>query len=120
MKKTGLGHQLVKSSIPVFAFYCIKPNDKVNFYSAQQPQVRSYSQFINRMFTRSNALEGNIAGGELAAKMQTMGFVLDQQAISNIENNERTVTDFEIAGFCKALRCSEKDLLQEFYEDLNS
>ena len=62
----------------------------------------------------------DLTQGELAAKMQTMGFVLDQQAISNIENNKRTVTDFEIAGFCKALRCSEKDLLQELYEDLNS
>ena len=44
----------------------------------------------------------DLTQGELAAKMQTMGFVLDQQAIS------------------KALRCSEKELLQEFYEDLNS
>ena len=62
----------------------------------------------------------DLTQGELAAKMQTMGFVLDQQAISNIENNKRTVTDFELAGFCKALRCSEKELLQECYEDLNS
>lgn len=35
----------------------------------------------------------NLTQGELAAKMQIMGFVLDQQAISNIENNKRVVTD---------------------------
>lgn len=60
----------------------------------------------------------NLTQGELAAKMQVMGFVLDQQAISNIENNKRVVTDFELAGFCKALNCTEKDLLLEFYEGL--
>ena len=60
----------------------------------------------------------NLTQGELAAKMQIMGFVLDQQAISNIENNKRVVTDFGIAGFCQALHCTEKDLLLEFYEVL--
>ena len=49
----------------------------------------------------------NLTQGELAAKMQIMGFVLDQQAISNIENHKRVVTDFEIAGFCQALHCTE-------------
>lgn len=57
---------------------------------------------------------------ELAARMQVLGINIDQQSISKIENNKRTVTDFELAGFCKALNCSEKELLQEFYEDLNS
>ena len=55
---------------------------------------------------------------ELAAKMQIMGFTMDQQAISNIERNQRVVTDFEIVGFSRALRCTEKDLLGDFHKML--
>lgn len=55
---------------------------------------------------------------DLAARMQVMGFLMDQRAISQIENNRRVVSDFELAGFCKALHCTEKDLLQEFYDKL--
>lgn len=55
---------------------------------------------------------------ELAARMQVMGFLMDQRAISQIENNGRVVTDFELAGFCEALRCTERDLLQDFREKL--
>ena len=53
---------------------------------------------------------------DLAARMQILGTNLDQQAISNIENNRRIVTDFELACFCKALNCTERDLLQDYYE----
>lgn len=55
---------------------------------------------------------------ELAARMQVLGINIDQQSISKIENNKRTVSDFELAGFCKALNCTEKDLLQDFYQKL--
>lgn len=55
---------------------------------------------------------------QLAARLQVLGVNIDQQSISKIENNKRTVTDFELAGFCKALNCSEKELLLEFYETL--
>lgn len=55
---------------------------------------------------------------ELAAQMQVLGVNIDQQAISNIENNRRIVTDYELACFCKALRCTERDLLQEFFDKL--
>lgn len=55
---------------------------------------------------------------ELAARMQVLGANIDQQAISNIENNNRIVTDYELACFCKALRCTEQELLQEFHDKL--
>ena len=55
---------------------------------------------------------------ELAARMQVMGFLMDQRAISQIENNGRVVTDFELAGFCEVLHCTERDLLQDFREKL--
>lgn len=57
-----------------------------------------------------------ISQKELAARMQVLGTNIDQQAISNIENNKRVVTDFELACFCKALNCTERDLLQDYYE----
>ena len=28
------------------------------------------------------------------------------------------MTDYELACFCKALRCTERDLLQEFFDKL--
>jgi len=48
--------------------------------------------------------------------MQVMGFSMDQQTISNIENNKRIVTDYELAGFCRALHCTERELLADYYE----
>ena len=40
---------------------------------------------------------------QLAARMQTMNCNVDQQMISKIENNNRQVTDFELACLCKCL-----------------
>lgn len=57
---------------------------------------------------------------DLAARMQILGVNIDQQAISNIENNKRIVTDYELVCFCKALRCTERDLLQDFYDKVNT
>lgn len=57
---------------------------------------------------------------ELAARMQVLGVNIDQQAISNIENNKRIVTDYELACFCKALRCTEQELLQDFINKLRT
>lgn len=57
---------------------------------------------------------------ELAARMQVLGVSMDQQAISNIENNKRIVTDYELVCFCKALRCTEQELLQDFNNKLRA
>ena len=57
---------------------------------------------------------------DLAARMQVLGVNVDQQAISNIENNRRIVTDYELACFCKALRCTEQELLQDFHDKLRT
>ena len=58
----------------------------------------------------------NLTQQELAARMQVLDVSIDQQTISKIERNERVVTDYELACFCKALNCTEKDLLQDFYD----
>lgn len=62
----------------------------------------------------------DVTQAELAARMQVLGVSIDQQSISAIENNRRIVTDYELACFCKALKCTERDLLQDFYESLEN
>ena len=57
--------------------------------------------------------------GELAAKMQTMNVNIDQQMISKIENNDRIVTDYELACFCKILNVAPQEMLEEFYLTIN-
>ncbi len=59
-------------------------------------------------------IKANLTQGELAAKMQAMGVNMDQQMISQIERNERIVTDYELACLCRILHVSEQDLLQDF------
>ena len=64
--------------------------------------------------------KSKVTQDDLAARMQILGVNIDQQAISSIERNKRVVTDFELACFCKALRCTERELLQDFYDKLNT
>lgn len=54
---------------------------------------------------------------QLAARVQVMGVNLNQQLISRIERNERYVTDFELACFCRALRVTPQELLAAFDEE---
>ena len=53
---------------------------------------------------------------QLAARMQVMNVNLDQRLISRIENNQRFVTDYELACFCRALGVTEQEMLSDFYE----
>ena len=55
-----------------------------------------------------------LSQGDLAAKMQTLNVNMDQQMISKIENNQRIVTDYELACFAKALDVEVMDLLRDF------
>ena len=58
--------------------------------------------------------ENHLTQGELAAKMQTFGINIDQQMISKIERNARIVMDYELACFCKALKVTIDEMLQDF------
>ena len=60
-------------------------------------------------------LAAGISQSQLAAKMQTLGINIDQQMISKVENNNRIVTDYELACFCKIFGLDEKALLKDFY-----
>lgn len=56
----------------------------------------------------------NLSQADLAAQMQVLNANLDQQMISKIEHNDRIVTDYELACFCKVLNVSEAELLADF------
>lgn len=58
-----------------------------------------------------------LSQGELAARMQVLGVNLDQQMVSKIERNDRIVTDYELVCFCKILKITEHELLEEFLPD---
>lgn len=58
--------------------------------------------------------EKGLSQSELAAKLQLYNINIDQQMISKIEKNERQVTDYEFACFCKCLNVSSEWMLQDF------
>jgi len=62
-------------------------------------------------------IAAGMSQSQLAAKMQTLGINIDQQMISKIENNNRIVTDYELACFCKIFGLDEKIFLQDFYNN---
>ena len=61
--------------------------------------------------------EKRVSQTDLAARMQTLNVNIDQQMISKIEKNQRQVTDYELAAFCKCLGVSPKDMLADFDSD---
>lgn len=58
-----------------------------------------------------------ISQSELAAKMQLMNVNMDQQMISRIENNQRQVTDYELACLCKCLNVSIEIMTEGFFKE---
>lgn len=62
--------------------------------------------------------EYGLSQNELAAKMQLMNVNIDQQMVSKIEKNQRQVTDYEFALFCKCLNVTPNELLKYFNEYL--
>lgn len=60
--------------------------------------------------------EKGLSQSDLAAKMQLFNVNIDQQMISKIEKNQRQVTDYELACFCKCLNVTADEML----EDINS
>lgn len=58
--------------------------------------------------------ENHLTQSELAARMQTFGINIDQQMISRIEKNARIVTDYELACFCRVLKVTVDEMLQDF------
>lgn len=61
----------------------------------------------------------NLSQSELAAKMQILNVNIDQQMISKIEKNQRQVTDYELACFCKCLNVKPEEMLKEIDDILS-
>lgn len=57
--------------------------------------------------------EKGLSQNDLAAKMQLMNVNIDQQMISKIEKNQRQVTDYELACFCKCLIVRPEEMLKD-------
>ncbi|MBE6689602.1 MAG: helix-turn-helix transcriptional regulator [Ruminococcaceae bacterium] len=58
--------------------------------------------------------EKRLSQSELAVKLQLHNINIDQQMISKIENNERQVTDYELACICKCLNVKAEWMLADF------
>ncbi len=82
-------------------------------------QLIKYKIFFNKLNYKLQKIEGGLTQSELATKMQIMNVNIDQQMISKIENNDRIVTDYELACFCIILKLMKKKLLKDFYDSLD-
>jgi len=56
---------------------------------------------------------------DLAARLQLMGFKIDQSGVSKIEQGHRPVLDLEVVALAKALKVSAEWLLGEVNEPGN-
>ncbi len=65
---------------------------------------------------KEKRIEKGLSQEQLAARMQTMNCNIDQQMISKIENNNRQVTDFELACLCKCLEITPNEMLKDIDE----
>lgn len=82
-------------------------------------QFRGNKNIIHRRLLEWREKRG-LTQGELAARMQVLGVNLDQQMVSRIEHNDRIVTDYELFCFCKVLKITERELLEDLsLEDLD-
>lgn len=54
---------------------------------------------------------------DLASKLQLLGFDMDKNAITRIENNKRYVTDLELLAFTKVFNVSYEYLIDETETD---
>ncbi len=57
-------------------------------------------------------IKNSLTQQQLAEQMQLLGVNMDQQVISKIEKNQRIVTDYELACFCRVLKVSLDDMIE--------
>ena len=59
----------------------------------------------------------NLSYEQLAAKLELMGISIHKQSLYDIENNKRTVKDFELFGISYVLGIDVNDLLKDIRKD---
>ena len=69
---------------------------------------------------RKYRIKNNLSYEQLSAKLELMGIIIHKQSIYDIENNKRTVKDFELYGLAKALKIDVNDLLVDIKNKLKN
>ncbi len=59
----------------------------------------------------------NLSYEQLAAKLELMGISIHKQSLYDIENNKRTVKDYELFGIAYVLDIDVNDLLKDIRKD---
>ena len=59
----------------------------------------------------------NLSYEQLAAKLELMGISIHKQSLYDIENNKRTVKDYELFGISYVLGIDVNDLLKDIRKD---
>jgi transcriptional regulator with XRE-family HTH domain len=65
-------------------------------------------------------IKKDISYKKLSIKLELMGIVICRQSIYDIENNKRTVKDYELYGIARALGIDVNDLLLDIKTTLDS
>ena len=58
-------------------------------------------------------IKNNISYEKLSAKLELMGISIHKQSLYDIENNKRTVKDYELFGLAYVLGIDVNDLLED-------
>ncbi len=74
---------------------------------------------INRLL-KEYRIEKKISYEKLSAKLELLGISIHKQSLYDIENNKRTVKDYELYGLAKVLDIDVNDLLADIKEKLDS
>ena len=59
----------------------------------------------------------NLSYEQLAAKLELMGISIHKQSLYDIENNKRTVKDYELFGIAYVLGIDVNELLKDIRKD---
>ena len=71
---------------------------------------------IGRLLKQYRVKKG-ISYEQLANKLELMGISIHKQSIYDIENNKRTVKDYELFGIAYVLEIDVNDLLKDIKEE---
>lgn len=66
-----------------------------------------------RITQARKAAKPPLTQGELVARLQVLGVMIDQPTLSKIENGQRPVTDIEVVALAKALKVTAAWMLGE-------
>ena len=69
---------------------------------------------------RKYRTQNNLSYEQLSAKLELLGIIIHKQSIYDIENNKRTVKDYELYGLAKVLKIDVNDLLIDMKNKLKN